>query len=409
MRKIFFVYLLSATFTSVIAQDTLTVELISKYTYDIQHVDGKLSGPGWDSLKQAIAESQFVLLGENHASPELSKLVATMLAEIEPLGFNHFIIETGPISSKKIAELYHKDQSIFGKNIRDFLTTFRLDSDSPPTEFIKMKADVTMYKSAIENSFQLQGIDKEYFSSYRYLFERLEKYCKTENLKTRLRAAQRQLKIYDSLELADKNFKRCTAIKNDAIIKAFMETSACDAEAQQIVNEIKNSLVIYSLYETGHYFESEETRTNLIKKNFGRYYKKQSASKQPFKAFIKYGNMHTGRGENHNGILDIGNAISEFANLNGTKSLHIEGMRRYRYDANGNVIDFLTNGYEVYPNCMAMVSKTEWRVIDLRPLRKLMNNKKLLTGKDETTLIRNNDWVLLTPVDGAYKASLNYE
>jgi hypothetical protein len=119
--------------------------------------------------------------------------------------------------------------------------------------------------------------------------------------------------------------------------------------------------------------------------------------------------MHTGRGENHNGILDIGNAISELANLNGTKSLHIEGMRRYRYDAEGNVMDFLTNGYEVYPNCMAMVSKTEWRVIDLRPLRKLMNNKKLLTGKDETTLIRNNDWVLLTPVDGAYKASLNYE
>jgi hypothetical protein len=409
MKKIFFVCLLSATYTSVISQDTLTVELISKYTYDIQHIDGKLSGPGWDSLKQAIAESQFVLLGENHASPELSKLVATMLAEIEPLGFNHFILETGPVASKKIAELYHKDQSTFSKNIRDFLTAFKLDSDSPPTEFIKMKADVTMYKSAIENGFKLQGIDKEYFSSYRYLFERLEKYCKTDALKTRLRAAQRQLKSYDSLELADKKFKRCTAIKNDVIIKAFMETSDLDADAKLIVNEINNSLLIYSLYETGHYFESEETRTKLIKKNFGRYYKEQLKSQKSFKAFIKYGNMHTGRGENHNGILDIGNAISELANLNGTKSLHIEGMRRYRYDAGGNVMDFLTNGYEVYPNCMAMVSKTEWRVIDLRPLRKLVNSKKLLTGKEEMILIRNNDWVLLTPVDGAYKASLNYE
>ena len=73
-------------------------------------------------------------------------------------------------------------------------------------------------------------------------------------------------------------------------------------------------------------------------------------------------------------------------------------------------MDFYNKGYEVYPHIITQTDSVRWVIIDLRPLRELLLNGKLkVSGKDERDLIRQNDIVLLTPVDEAFNGSLNYE
>jgi hypothetical protein len=58
---------------------------------------------------------------------------------------------------------------------------------------------------------------------------------------------------------------------------------------------------------------------------------------------------------------------------------------------------------------MEMMDKAQWRVVNLVPLREMINARKLKASLAERALILKNDWVLLTPVDIAYSDANNYE
>lgn len=315
--------------SGLMAQDSLSTELVKKYTYTLA-ADGRLSGAGWDSLRKDVAASQFVLLGENHSSPKLSELAALLLKELQPLGYRHFIIETGPVASEKLRHLYDKDVMVYNKRLRDFLTRYKLAPGTPPSEFIAMPTDPLMYHAAISSGYSIKGIDKEYLGSYQYLFEALLPFCTTKYLRNLQQQSVQQLKLYDSLYLGDKQFTRVLHMEGDSIIQRFLRTVSVSSKASFIAEQVKLSWRIYGLYESKRYYESEQVRIALLKRNFGTYY--YAHQQQPFKAFIKYGNVHTERGDSYLGYLDLGNMISELAALNGTRSLHIQNMRRYRYD-----------------------------------------------------------------------------
>lgn len=183
-----------------------------------------------------------------------------------------------------------------------------------------------------------------------------------------------------------------------------------NADAKFIVEELRKSFLIYGLNEAKEYFQSEEVRLANVKKNFGLLYYNYSKNPAAFKAIVKFGNVHAERGISYYWHFDVGNLLTEIAASNGGKSLHIYGMRRYRYQEDGSVSDFYNDGYEVYPNIISLTDSTKWTVIDLRPIRLLVLTGKIkVKSKPEFDLIVKNDLVLLTPVDGAYKSSMNYE
>ena len=52
---------------------------ITSFTYPFNIENNKLIGLGADTLKNAIRESQFFMLGEEHMSPEISELTNVLL------------------------------------------------------------------------------------------------------------------------------------------------------------------------------------------------------------------------------------------------------------------------------------------------------------------------------------------
>jgi hypothetical protein len=86
---------------------------------------------------------------------------------------------------------------------------------------------------------------------------------------------------------------------------------------------------------------------------------------------LKMGGVHTGRGFSPLSLFEMGNALSELAELNGNRSLHVNFTSRYYVDG-GKEIDALDNSkgflYRFQP-LLQMAKKDEWTIIDLRPLR----------------------------------------
>lgn len=405
LTAIFFIMLVNS---SLFSQDSLTIELVKKFAYPL-FVDGHgLSGQGWDSLKRDIANSQFFLIGENHSSPKLSEFMASVFPAIKPFGYKHFIIETGPIASRKIVELYRKDKKNYAQSLYAFHTKYGLGKGKPPIEFAAMKTDPAMYRSAIENGFSIQGIDKEYLYSTYYLLDELATFCTTAECRSRHSKAISALAPHVEKYKTDDSYSFINSVKKDPTIVAFAQHVKLNhPKAMTTVDELEKHWKIYGLYEDNLGYMSEDVRIDNLKRSFSSYYR--SHKTEDFKAIIKYGLVHTEKGMNRFGLADLGNMIYQLSYVNNTKSLHIMGMRRYRVNDEGGTDDYLNDGYEVYPSFMNLASKENWILIDLKPLRSLLNARKIKASNDEKSLIRMNDWILFTPLDGAHKTSMNYD
>jgi hypothetical protein len=390
------------------SQDSLRVATVQKFTYTFKVENQQIVGQGWDSLKKAIAQSQFVLIGENHASPKLSELMSCILPQAKSFGFEHFILETGPVASQKVVELYNADLEKYRQNLYTFLTQYGIGIGNPPIEFVAMKKDAEMFQAAVKNGYKIQGIDKEYLYATHYLLDELGRMCTDKGCMQRHKQAVEAVKQHYANYAKKEEYQLITQLKNDLKIKDFVENMPQNSDKLRfVISQLRKSWEIYGLYNDRQYYLSEAVRIENLKRNFGEYYRQHKAGRM--KAIIKYGNMHTEIGESGLGFLDLGNTIFELSNINNTQSLHIMNMRRFRDDEKGGVTDYRNDGYEVYPNFIDLADKNQWVVVDLRPIRRLLNQGKIKVNREEKLLIRKNDWILFTPIDGAYQSNLNYK
>lgn len=393
-------------------QDTLNLQLARQYAYSFSMDSKTIQGAGWDTLKNELHHSQFIVLGENHYSPLLSIFTMHLLNAAASAGFKHFLLETGPIAAKKVVSLYSPDETVYRQRMHDFLSAFKQQMGSPPSEFVTMKNDIPMLQAAVKNKYNIVGLDKEYYSAVDYLLHELGKFAGSPSLKTEYAAALKSAETHKKEVLANEDYPYIPHCKADTAIHSFLShISSQSPAARQIVEELQKTFTIYELYENKQYYRSESVRIANIKKNFGSWYYKNAAGiPSGPRAIIKIGNMHSQRGMSSLNIYDIGNAIAELAAINATNSTHIQCMRRYRKSATGEVADFYNSGYEVYPNFITQTDSTQWVVVDLRPIRTLLLSGRLKVKiREEKDLIMQNDLLLLIPVDGAFKESLNYD
>ncbi len=81
------------------ATDPLPKDLLAKNTHSISFSSGTLSGPGFDVLKRATADAQFVFLGEGH-DDQLTPIFAEALLRSlkEAHGFDRVALEQDPVA-----------------------------------------------------------------------------------------------------------------------------------------------------------------------------------------------------------------------------------------------------------------------------------------------------------------------
>ena len=69
--------------------------LLKKNRGAISVQDGKLAGPSAEILRAAMAEAQFVALGEDHGIRQIPEFAAALCTELATHGFHHMGLEIG--------------------------------------------------------------------------------------------------------------------------------------------------------------------------------------------------------------------------------------------------------------------------------------------------------------------------
>lgn len=404
----------SQPFISITDDDALVAEL-SKNRLTLALEDGKLKGAGADFLLKEAEASQFFLIAEDHGIAELPQLTAALFRQIKPFGYDHYATEAGPITARLLEKLAASPRAQ-----QDFADFNRRNPFSLPFYFWKEETALleTIFNTPGRKTRTIWGLDQEFVMSAKLHLKRLVELSPN-------RQARRVVEEYN--QRAQTEFNRMVESKNPGSVflasateDDFKKLSAAleakpGSEAAELLDELKESWEIYTKQFRGQVYEANDQRAQLMKRHFVRYYNEAlSVEKSPPKVLFKFGMNHMKRGRSFINVFDVGSFVPDLAFANGAKSFHLlvvgaNGTQNTYLPFVGNEAD-KTKAYDVVkvfkdyasadvkPLIASVAQDKSWSVIDLRPLRPLLTNRKLgKIDKGLEELIYGYDAVLIIP------------
>lgn len=354
---------------------------------------------GADSLLAVLEQAHFVALGELHNRVRLGELTETFLHVLEPHGFSHFAVETGPYSARKLQDLARNDKSSVSAFYAQYSSRL---FDFEPIPFFKGKSDLPFLFAADSLGFELWGLDQEYYFSYTYLIDELALLSgesltdEQQNLRRKLTRRLYWLNRRNQVtETISSGFELSCRLQNDEQLLAYLNSfdDAVDPDIRQILDAFHTTLEIYCLAEQGK--ASSPVRISYFRENFDRNYEIALAENPEPKVFLKMGSFHMGRQRSPLNLYDIGNHIYQLAEAKGQKSVHIYYLNRYidGEDMKGR------RGWEGSERFISMGERKKWALIDLRSLREQLSNGSLSGTDFEVSTIMNYDFIIVAPED----------
>ena len=402
MKQIFSIATFLITSTFLFAQNELKSSDISKYAQTLEISNNQLIGEGANTLIKRISESQFLLLGEQHYSPEISELTNGLFPILSKNDFKNFVIELGPNSSEKMIDELKTKNSLY-----DFNNNFYQDYSDIPLPFFDGKKDELFLKTAVGLGFSIWAIDQEFLSSQLFLVDEI---YELSNDKKIVETTYKKVKQYLQSEFIKYNkqsdYPMFTNMLQSQILKTLFEQSNT-AKQQRIISDLKTSWKIYALNETKEYRANNFTRMKYMKRNFGEHYKLAKKADSLPKVFVKMGATHLANGKTWLGIYDLGTMIKELSYFNGTTSTSINCFSRYSEDVDGKVSDYLSeDGGEDFRPILELAEKDKWVLIETKPILEIVKDRKIKLNNNLRTLISGYDFILFSPI--RTQVELNY-
>lgn len=298
--------------------------LLKNATYPISFEKGRLTGEGNTHLMQALAQSQFVLIGESHYDHDTPLFVGALYHELNAqMGFHHLVVEQDPIgiedslkpgirgNAAAMAEMAKRDPYLIG---------FASDQD------LQLLADIGNLEKVPDPIWGLEQAQ----GTTRYL-EELSKLSPTPALRAeceRLLAAARKIEASRGMHgnfLSDAP----DAYAQMQLLREHFAPAAGSRE-KKLLDGLVKSAEIYSYYrraDAGEYVGlfNNTVRETLFKDGFmADYHRSMALGDALPKALFKFGDEHMYHGLNTVGAFPIGNFAHEFAIANGFEAYSID-------------------------------------------------------------------------------------
>ena len=296
---------------------------LGNVAYALSIEDGKLAGAGAPILQTAIAQADFVLLGEDHLTQEIPRFAAAVCDAMGASGgFSAMAFESSPAVADFVEEsLASPDR--FGKMV-DLEKRY---PNSAAFLDVKDEYDLAAHCAQVSqrSGFRIWGLDQEFVGSAGWILERM--------LATQpgpaARAAILQLQ---AMERTDEEEARKTGDPSKlfmfAVSGAEIEKAAAALDkdgtpaARAAFHELTESREIY-LGQEDKPSDSNAQRARLMKRNFLAGYQAASGPGKPPRVLLKFGDWHLYKGFNPLHQHDLGNFVAEFADGRNSTSLHI--------------------------------------------------------------------------------------
>lgn len=279
----------------------------------------RLSGSGAETLSRAMAESQFVLLGEDHLSREIPQFAAAICAAMHP---DAYAVEAGPEATRFVGGLLRHE---------DRLTRMRERELAHPDSiaFLDRREENDAAEHCAEVSgrpdFQLWGLDQEFVGAAGALLDSMESarpgprsLAAIKLLKAKERAAEERARATGDMK------QLFLLVASDAEMLPLERDIEADGtpETKNLLREFLVSRRIYQMQLQGSH-DASKVRAQLLKQHFMADYTRLKTSNDHPRVFFKFGGMHTGKGFSLIHQRDLGNFVAEQADLEGSQSLHI--------------------------------------------------------------------------------------
>ncbi|BAO77690.1 hypothetical protein [Winogradskyella sp. PG-2] len=374
MRQIIITTVACLLFYISYAQDSLSTKHLKPFTYTFNVIDGKLSGEGEAFLKQQMAKAQYTMLGEYHGSKRISEFTNAIIPILDSLNYKAMALEVGPTIGKVLNRLEGDIENEIKHIHEKYLTR---DSDgyiNIPFPFFDSKEDVRFLKNAKDNSWNIFGIDQEYYDSYIMLvdimFNNLSEDLKKQHkdLYSRMRSELKQ--FYKNDQSDKENLHR--ALSKSKLFKEFLKEMGSEANNIEVIDALKKSSAIYMLYNKRQWYENNATRIKYMKSQLKKGLDNLDFNIEKDKLLIKMGGYHLSKGFSPLGVYEVGNTLNELAEFYGNTTLNIGFKTRFHME-DGQLQDNSISENIYYKNhkpIIEMGKENQWVVIDLRPLIK---------------------------------------
>jgi hypothetical protein len=363
---------------------------IISFAYSFKIENNQLIGPGADTLKKAIRESQFFMLGEEHFSPQISELTNIILPYFSSNGYKNFALEVGPFTAKIIESEIKLKQSLY-----DFNRTFYSNYKDIPIPFFDGTKDDQFIKTALKDDFKLWGLDQEYVTAPLFLLDEIYR-----NSQDSFSAEQqyRKAKYYLKQQLNDFNSDKKNhyfeMFDTDNDFTKYIN-QCNEPEQQEIINALRISMGIYKQQN----LNGNNARMEYMKRNFSNNYRTAQKDDSLPKVLIKMGSMHLGLGKSWLGIYDLGNMIGELAHFNNTKSISVNCFSRYIEEKNGTIYDYMSDqDGKNLSLILDLASKDNWTLVDNKKIIEVASKRKIKLNNDLTFLISKYNYILFAPL-----------
>jgi hypothetical protein len=276
---------------------------------EIGFSDAGLSGAGGERLKAALADAQFIAVGEDHGfagSPRLAEALATEARAHGPL---YHAVEVGPETLKwfraRLASggLDAIESGLVGKPLA--------------FPFLSNREDAVL-ADGFDHGNRVWGIDQEFVGAPMLLMDELAAMAPDRATRTRLLA----IRDADIAALAKGDFENIWLNTADAAqFSALAKTFAGSPPAAAIIDALAASAGIYRLNNQGAYLQNNEERSAVMRGYFLAQYR--AAPESAPHVLFKMGAYHMGRGTTPTSIYDLGSLLPGMAAANGLRSVHI--------------------------------------------------------------------------------------
>jgi hypothetical protein len=364
---------------------------------------GQLSGAGAQVLQSAIAQSRFVLLGEEHGGAQAPEFWAAVCNAAGPERFHTMAVEEGPLVAAELERWARRPDGLaqvvaFQKQFPESLNVSREEFD-----MLQQCARVG------QSEFRLWGLNQEGLGAAGLVLSRVL----ASRVGKEARSAMQQL-----LQKNEDAYRK--ALQSGSIFDLFMiaaddkELAGGAALLQKDGSPEARSLFA-SLVE-GHEinrtspaeYGNARRRERLMKRLFAaNYARAASTSAAPPKVLLKFGAYHMYRGLNPVHGSGIGNYVAEFAEGQGAQSLHISLMAvkgsQPIHPRVGRPAQLRPFNHEDEPRSRYLQSmfsnllRSAWTMFDLRPLRQDLNAPGGPINPDLATLVFGYDILVIVP------------
>jgi hypothetical protein len=373
--------------------------------YAIAVRDGQLSGAGAHVLRSAIAQSRFVLLGEDHGMAQTPEFWAAVCTAAGPERFHTMAVEEGPLVAAELERWAGRPDGL--AQLAAFKKTF---PDSINVSGAREEFDMLQQCARVgQNEFRVWGLNQEMSGAAGLVLSRVL----ASGIGQKARPAMQQL-----LHQNDEAYRKAVQSGSmfDLLMIAADDKELAGGAALLLKDGSPEARSLFASLVESHEinrtspaeYGNARRRERLMKTLFAANYERAAAgAAAPPKVLLKFGAYHVYRGLNPVHGSGIGNYVAEFAEGQGAQSLHIRlAAVKGAYPIHprvGEPPQLRPFNLEEQPGSRYLqpmfsnLLRSDWTMFDLRPLRQDLNAPGGTMHPDLATLVLGYDILVMIP------------